>query len=238
MLQLVDETLEAFLRAEVPLPERDVDIAFEAPDSEWGARITRPTVNLYLWDLRRDVEFDAFGLERRTGRDQNEVWSPALPRMNLRFLVTAWASDIRDEHALLGAVLRALLLAPTVDEAYLTGELVDTQAPMTLVAARPDRKDSADIWSALGGQLKPGLDLLVAITLPDSAPSWQVMPEPSEISFGMDSTGGPGTGGPDSWSWGQAKGADGEADGDSASADGSEAAVEAGAGTAPAGSAS
>ena len=39
MLHLLDETLEAFLREAVPLPARDVDIAFAAPDGEWSAAL-------------------------------------------------------------------------------------------------------------------------------------------------------------------------------------------------------
>ena len=56
MLNLLDESLEAFLRAEVPLPSKNVDVSFEAPDSDWGAGVTKPTLNLYLWDLR--LNFD------------------------------------------------------------------------------------------------------------------------------------------------------------------------------------
>ena len=40
MLHLLDETLEAFLRDVVPLPARDVDIAFDAPDGEWSASLS------------------------------------------------------------------------------------------------------------------------------------------------------------------------------------------------------
>jgi hypothetical protein len=98
-------------------------------------------------------------------------------------------------------VLRALLLAPSLDEQYLSGPLLESPLPVTLMVARPDRKDSADLWSSLGGQLKPGLDLLVGVTIPGTALGWEIKPEPSEFSLGMDSTGGPGTGGPDSWTW-------------------------------------
>ena len=51
MLQLLDESIEAFLRASVR-SLADVDVAFEAPDREWGAGLNKPTVNLFLWDLR------------------------------------------------------------------------------------------------------------------------------------------------------------------------------------------
>ena len=56
MLHLLDESLEAFLRAVVPLPARDVDVAFDAPDGDWSAALSsRPTVNLYLWDVRPNL---------------------------------------------------------------------------------------------------------------------------------------------------------------------------------------
>ena len=63
MLNLLDESLETFLRAEVPLSAKAVDLSFEAPDSDWGAGVTKPTVNLYLWDVRRNVEGAQSGFE-------------------------------------------------------------------------------------------------------------------------------------------------------------------------------
>ena len=53
MLHLIDAALEAFLRATVPLSAQDVDVSFEAPDREWSAKLTRPTVSVFLWDIRR-----------------------------------------------------------------------------------------------------------------------------------------------------------------------------------------
>ena len=40
--------------------------------------------------------------------EQTDASSPArpLPRIECRFLVTAWTSDVGDEHSLLGRVLR------------------------------------------------------------------------------------------------------------------------------------
>ena len=62
MLQLLDESLESFLRAEVPLGARDVDVAFDAPDKEWASQISRPTVNLFLWDIYHDQKILADGV--------------------------------------------------------------------------------------------------------------------------------------------------------------------------------
>lgn len=101
MLHLLDETLAAFLRAEVPLPEREVDVAFEAPDRDWGAAVTRPTVNLYLWDVRRNSDEREAGMELVKDGNGHKHRRPPLPRIDCRYLVTAWTNELRDEHALL-----------------------------------------------------------------------------------------------------------------------------------------
>lgn len=35
MLHLLDESLEHFLRTAVPLPPKEIDVSFEAPDRDW-----------------------------------------------------------------------------------------------------------------------------------------------------------------------------------------------------------
>ena len=59
MFHLLDESLEDFLRTTVPLPAREIDVSFDAPDKDWAAKVSRPTINLYLWDVRRNVDIDA-----------------------------------------------------------------------------------------------------------------------------------------------------------------------------------
>src|SRR4029079_13868402 len=108
MLHLLDETLEAFLRAEVPLPARQIDVSFDAPDSEWGAAVTKPTVNLFLWEVRQNTS------ERESGMEFVEEegvrgWRPPKPRVDCRYLVTAWTTEVQDEHSLLGPLPPALL---------------------------------------------------------------------------------------------------------------------------------
>jgi len=46
----------------VPLPARDVDVAFDAPDGDWSAALcTKPTVDLYLWDIRPNLAEREYG---------------------------------------------------------------------------------------------------------------------------------------------------------------------------------
>lgn len=166
MLHLLDETLEAFLRAEVPLPARDVDVAFEAPDGEWSAALSsRPTVDLYLWDVRPNLAERDFGEVIVEDPDGRRFRRDPLPRVDCRYLVTAWTSEVADEHSLLGDVLTALLLHPVIDEEHLRGGFATVRPLPRMVLRSGDGTENSDFWSALGGQLKPGLDLVVTVTV-------------------------------------------------------------------------
>src|SRR5947207_2968639 len=165
MLHLLDESLEAFLRATVPLGKREVDVAFAAPDRDWAARVSRPTVNLYLWDVRRNLDERDGGMETVLDDNGRPLRRPPLPRVDCRYLVTAWTSEVQDEHSLLGHTLAALLLHNTIEERYLQGSFAQVRPIPTIEVAAGDGRDNSDFWSALGGQLKPGLDVVVTATV-------------------------------------------------------------------------
>jgi hypothetical protein len=165
MLHLLDESLETFLRATVPLPARQVDVAFEAPDAEWGVGVTKPTVNLYLWDVRRNQSERESGMELIHDDEGAMRRREPPPRVDCRYLVTAWTTEVADEHRLLGAVLAGLLQHPVVAEEHLPALYRLVRPLPRLEVADPNGEETADIWSALGGQLKPGLDLRVTATM-------------------------------------------------------------------------
>lgn len=169
MLHAMDESLEALLRAKVPLAQDEVDVVFDAPDREWATTINRPTVNLYLWDIRRNLAESDGGVEQDRDEAGRLVRRPPWPVLDCRYLVTAWTTDVRDEHSLLGAVLLTLLRTPKIPEEHL-GEHLRVGGPR-LSIAYPDGEQTADVWSALGGQLKPGLDLIVTVTVA-ATPIW------------------------------------------------------------------
>ena len=166
MLHLLDETLEAFLRAVVPLPAREVDIAFDAPDGEWSAALSsRPTVDLYLWDIRPNLSERDFGEVLVEESDGRRFRRDPLPRIDCRYLITAWTSEVRDEHSLLGDVLSALLLHPVISAEHLQGVFASVRPLPSLRLRSGDGGENSDFWTALGGQLKPGLDVVVTVTL-------------------------------------------------------------------------
>jgi hypothetical protein len=180
MLNLLDESMEHFLRDVVPLPARDVDIAFEAPDGDWSTGVSRPTINLYLWDVRPSTVEREFGMiEVTDGNGQRQRRAP-LPRVECRFLVTAWTTDIRDEHSLLGRVLSALLVNRQITTEHLAGNLGSVEPWPTIELRTGPAAENSDFWSALGGQLKPGLDVVVTVTV-DAATMREVGPLTREV---------------------------------------------------------
>jgi hypothetical protein len=157
-LELIDESLEGFLRATVPLNARDVDVSFAPPERTWSAKLNRPTVNVFLWDLRRSVERARSGMET-VERNGVLVHRPALPRVELRYVVTVWTSDHRDERALLSGLLRALLAHHEIPAPFLAAGLHDLPAPVVEMAKAG--AENLDVPDRLEGQLKAGLHLTV-----------------------------------------------------------------------------
>ncbi|ALO13216.1 hypothetical protein AQF52_7630 [Streptomyces venezuelae] len=177
MIHEIDESLRRLLA-----PAVTGDIAFDAPTRDWAARRNSPTLNAYLYDIREDVarrergayaERDAHGIVTR--RRQPPRW------FRLSYLVTAWTARPEDEHRLLSGAL-ALLLPHEV----LTGDAVpESVRPITeslpLAVAMPpaESRSLADIWSALGGELKPSLDVVISTPFPVT-PVYEVAPPVTE----------------------------------------------------------
>jgi hypothetical protein len=169
LIQFVDEALEALLRLAVPLPEPVADISFAAPDKTWGASVTRPTVNVFLWHIRRNQVLSSTGLGQRYSDGEHALRRPTDPVVDLRYLVTAWASDERDEHQLLGSVLRCVLANASLPTGVLSGPLAE--APFVKLALAGDEaRATGEFWTSLDGRLKPGLQ--VVVTLPVAVFEW------------------------------------------------------------------
>lgn len=158
MLELIDESIEAFLRARVPLGATEVDVSFEAPDRTWSAKLVRPTINLFLWDIRRSASRSRTGLEEFE-RDGKQIRRLALPVIEMRYLITAWTSDHGDERALLAGVMSTLLAHSHLPSDFLPETFDDLRAPALLMARAGE--DAVDVFRALEGQLKPSISMVV-----------------------------------------------------------------------------
>jgi hypothetical protein len=179
MLHLLDDSLDAFLRATGPLPLGDIDVSFEPPDGDWAAGLSKPTVNLYLWRLRRSTTEATAGTEL-VERDGLRFRRGPRPRVELGYLVTAWAADARNAHQLLGRVLAAFLGTNELPPRFLQGALAQVHPPPNLSLSKADDDPPMEFWTALGGRFQPGVELTVTATI-DPEVLVGTAPEPSVV---------------------------------------------------------
>ena len=174
MIDDMDRSLEALLLLELgtPLP---FDLSFAVPDRDFTpVSAVRSTLNCYLYDIReqRDLRDPVPRMRREPGGGFVRETSPS--RITLSYCITAWSpagvtpaiAQHLDEHNLLGAVLRALLRNPELPTAALKGALAGQPVPVPTLVARPDAaRDVGDFWNAIGGKLRPSVELAVTISL-------------------------------------------------------------------------
>ena len=167
MIHDVDDSLRALIARDA-LNGSGVDVAFDAPTKDWVARRNAPVVNLYLYDIREDLSRrDTAWVDVRD--EDGRVKERRLPprRFRLSYLATAWTNRPEDEHRLLSALLAGFLRHEYFPPELLTGALEGEEVPVLLTVALPpaDERKIADTWSALGGELKPSLDVVVTAPL-------------------------------------------------------------------------
>ena len=153
MLDSVDESLERFMRSAVPLSARNTDVSFEAPDRQWAAKLNnRPTVNLFLCDIKRSTDHSRTGMEtfERNGQRRQRL---ALPRVELRYLISTWTTEHADGRVLMSGLLRVLLGHAVIPEDFLADSLRGL-SPLTITMTR-NGEAGIDVCKALDGQLKP-----------------------------------------------------------------------------------
>jgi hypothetical protein len=167
MIHDVDESLRTLVKRDA-LEGSRVDLAFDAPTRDWAARQNSPIVSMYLYDVREDVARREVAWEMQRGPDRMPTQHAQPPRRyRLSYLITAWTQRPEDEHRLLSAMLACFLRYPVLPADVLAGDLTRLPLPVLTTIALPPPQDRsiADVWSALGGELKPSLDLVVTAPL-------------------------------------------------------------------------
>ena len=80
MIADLDESIRQLLIAEMPLKNGEVEISFDQPKREWSSRLSRPTVNFFLYDLRENTILRQQSWERRRAaacrRERPAHWRP------------------------------------------------------------------------------------------------------------------------------------------------------------------
>lgn len=162
MIDAIDEAIRTLIRRDA-LNGSDIEVVFDAPNKEWAARRNAPTINVYLYDIREDLKRRAYGItEERDPTGRVMARRPPARYFKFSYLVTAWTQRPEDEHRLLSGILACFLRYQVLPPEVLTGAL-DGLRPVVVGIGMPppDDRPVSDVWTALGGELKPSLDLTI-----------------------------------------------------------------------------
>ncbi|HEX6356346.1 DUF4255 domain-containing protein [Actinophytocola sp.] len=194
MIHEVDEGVRLLL-AEEGIPGNGVELAFDAPTKEWTAKRNAPTISMFLYEVREDHGRRRTGTIEKVDDDGTVVgWLSPPKWFQLSYLVTAWTNRPQDEHRLLSEVLRCLVRHERFARRWLTGTLAELDLSVTFETAVPaEGRSASDFWSALGGELKPSIDLRVTAPLAgDPDPAGPAVAEGLVLRAGPDLSGADG----------------------------------------------
>lgn len=166
MLADFDKTLENILITEGNLNRNDIDIAFDPPTGEWSSRLSRPTLNCWCFDLRENLKLR---IPDRTVTTNGNIARIGVPikRMDLTYLVTAWARKMEDEHQLLWRGLGALKRFPALEPEQCEGALRYQEHNIPLIVADMSivQTNLVDLWSVLENQMRLGFIVIATVEL-------------------------------------------------------------------------
>lgn len=166
MLHDLNKTLEKLLVEQGKLTPNQIDISFEQPNGQWSARLSRPTLNCWCFDVRENLKLRA--LDMNTTRHSDRAVATMGPRrMDLTYLITAWASKIEDEHQLLWRSLAALKRITAIEPRDCEGMLryQSRDVPLLVADTSTTNINLVDLWGVLDNQMRLGFTLIATVEL-------------------------------------------------------------------------
>lgn len=167
MISDLDETIKKLLITKGDMKPSQVDIKFETPDREWSASVSKPTVNIYLYDIRENhhLRGTEWGITKNIDGSTIRKKNPS--RVDISYLITVWANDATDEHRLLWRVMSTLFRYPEIPVDVLSGELLEQNYPIKTTTVQPDGlfNNPSDFWSALDNKIKASINYVVTLPL-------------------------------------------------------------------------
>ncbi|MEN9937539.1 MAG: hypothetical protein RLZZ387_4118 [Chloroflexota bacterium] len=166
LLVQLQDALRALIYAQGHIQPSEVDVRFERPVEEWAESLTRPTISIYLHDMRENLELRMNGSVTPPVREggRSMVRSP-LRRFELYFLISALTTNVADEHALLWRTLNTLVRHTELPVSVLSDDLRALDGPLHLRVGRMiDGPPPMQIWSALRAPMRPSI--MAAVVMP------------------------------------------------------------------------
>jgi hypothetical protein len=169
MLADLDESIKKLLVEELPIKNGEIDVKFEQPKREWSAKLTKPTVNFFLYDLRENVQLRRSQWDSMNGgsaRQNLAMMKKAPHKVDCYYMITSWAAEPEDEHRLMTRTLMALFRHPFLPDHVLQGTVQNPKSPINTYIARHDKlTNPAEVWSALDNEMRPSVSYSVTLTL-------------------------------------------------------------------------
>lgn len=173
MIQDLDKTIEKIIYERGRLSRSEIDISFEQPNGDWSSRINRPTINCWAFDLRENVNLRNIGMKADANLDTKRATIAFNQmRLDLTYLVTAWARKVEDEHQLLWRALGALAQVKQFDPDSGEGSVKDQPYKISILSANlPNSITSlSDLWSVLNNQMRLGFTTIFTVSLDQFKP--------------------------------------------------------------------
>ena len=170
MMPAVDRALAALLRRDV-LGEA-VEVSLEPPNRPWTTAVTKPTVNLFLFDVRENVsrrEVMVEPIRDATGAVIGR--RPPPTRYDLYYVLSVWGCPVEVEHQILSAAIGSLGAYDVIPPDLLGDDATPYGCFLTMA---PGMKRG--MMPQFGGEMKIQLDLYV--TAPLVLPSVAVVGPP------------------------------------------------------------
>lgn len=172
----LDESIRRMLAERGNLNSGEIDIAFDMPTRDWAAGISKPTINLYLYDVREDLEFrNPVPFKVRPGPNNTAIKSRPDVFVDLSYNVTTFANSIEDEHRLLSRTLLTLLQNPVLPPDLLQGQVAGQQIQTFVAKSNDVMQSPADYWGAIDNDIRPSIDYKLVMSMDIS----------TEISVGL-----------------------------------------------------
>ena len=174
MLQALDETLRNLLNNEFPKDilgdiASELKVSFDTPYQ--GSIEHKPAINLFLYDVQENLDLRNKNWTVERNKTAKAVKKRLPARVDCSYLITVWCEqgqDNRQEHELLGEVMKLLLRHSTIPQSYISDELQGQDLPLRLVSLRPSGlKSFGEFWQAMGGKegTKPKVVLHCTVTI-------------------------------------------------------------------------
>jgi len=178
MFHQLDESIAAFVQAELPLEA--ITVSFARPDEHFPPPgVSLPALSFFLYDVRENL-----GLRRAEWETERDSSGALLRRRNpshlkCSYLITAWPdeTDLSEpppavtEHRMIGEVMRLFMRNRRIPAEYLVGELAgDFGVRNAFVTEKPPLgtgegqiQGLGEFWQAMGG--RPRFALHYAATI-------------------------------------------------------------------------